>query len=956
MEEKIIKIKGAKEHNLKNVNLEIPKNKLIVFTGVSGSGKSSLAFNTIYSEGRRRYIESLSTYARQFLGTHEKSNVELIEGLSPSISIDQKSINNNPRSTVGTTTEIFDYLRLLYARIGKIKCINGHGEIKGITLNEILEIINQKIKSKTKIFILSPIIKDQKILYDEVINKIKKNGFSRIRLNNKIISVDSKIKIIENSLNSIDIIVDRLTLEKDDSETNSRLYEAIEISSKYSDGLIKIINTETEEEILFSQKNSCIKCNYSLPNVEPKLFSFNSPNGACLSCNGIGKKLEVDVNLLIPNKSLSIVEGAIHYLRSAMESNSIEWQKLMILLNHYKIPINLEISKLSEKQLNTILYGSNDPIKYSIKVNNSEYQKFEYIEGVSELIQRRYVETKSDRQREIYKKYMNDNLCNKCNGKRLNNKSLSVFINNKNIIEVTDLSLEDSLKFIRNLKLTKKENQIAKLILIEILNRLIFLNNVGLEYLSLSRKSSTLSGGEAQRIRLATQIGSKLSGVLYVLDEPSIGLHQSDNNKLIKTLKELRDIYNTVIVVEHDEDTIKNADWLVDIGPDAGNYGGEIIYNGPPNEINKIDNSWTGKYLSGIKKIEIPKNRRLGNGKFIEIIEAEENNLKKINVKIPLNKFICITGVSGSGKSTLVNEILYKYIHNYFNYSVDKIGKVKTILGLENIDKIIRVSQSPIGKTPRSNPATYTSVFDDIRDLYASTHQAKISGYQKGRFSFNVQGGRCEKCWGDGLLKISMHFLPDVYITCEECKGKRYNNDTLSVKYKNKNIFDILNLTVDEAYKFFDKQIKIKNKLKIIKDVGLGYIKLGQPATQLSGGEAQRVKLATYLQKKPTGKTLFLLDEPTTGLHIHDVKKLLKSLNHIVDNGDTVIVIEHNLDVIKTSDYIIDLGPLGGNKGGKIIATGTPEELMKNSKSLTGKFIKEKINNDNNILKKNNNE
>lgn len=939
MSEQLIKIKGAKEHNLKNVSLEIPKNKLIVFTGVSGSGKSSLAFNTIYSEGRRRYIESLSSYARQFLKISEKADVESIEGLTPSISIEQKTINNNPRSTVGTTTEIFDYLRLLYARIGTIMCVNGHGKIQNITVSEIFDKIKVTTAIGNRIIVLAPIVVLEKGNHLELINRLRKEGIRRLNINGEILGINSIINLDENKKNSIDIVIDRLIFEHD-LETQSRFFEALENSLNYNKDLIKVYNFDLNEVFLFSQNFSCIKCNFSILNLEPRIFSFNSPSGACKKCNGIGMCLEVDWDLLAPNKSLSIIEGGIKYLKSGMDSQNIDWKKFMVLVNYYDIPTNIAIKNFSKEQIDIILNGSKQSIKYKMDVNGGWIEKNEFIEGVAELIQRRYVQTKSERQREIYHSYLTNKTCISCNGKRLSKESLSVFVGDKNIIELTELSLDKILFYLKSLVLTDKELQITKLILSEIINRLTFLIDLGLNYLSLSRQNSTLSGGEAQRIRLATQIGSKLSGVLYVLDEPSIGLHQSDNNKLINTLKNLRDINNTVIVVEHDEETIRSADWLVDIGPKAGVHGGEVVYNGIPENIYKANNSLTADYLYARKKIEIPKTRRTGNGKYLEIFNAYENNLKNINVKIPLHKFVCITGVSGSGKSTLINEILYKYINNKINNNNEKVGKVNSIIGIENIDKIIKISQSPIGRTPRSNPATYTSVFDDIRDLFASTNEAQIRGYEKGRFSFNVSGGRCEKCFGDGFLRISMYFLPDVYIACEECKSKRYNKETLTIKFKNKNIADILNLTIDEACIFFENQKKIMDKLNIMKEVGLGYIKLGQPAPQLSGGEAQRVKLATYLQKKPTGKTLFILDEPTTGLHIHDVSKLLKSLNKILNKGDSVIVIEHNLDVIKSADYIIDLGPLGGSDGGQVIACGSPEEIANNKQSLTGQYIK----------------
>ncbi len=938
-----INVKGAKEHNLKDVNLSIPKNKIVVFTGVSGSGKSSLAFNTIYTEGRRKYIESLSSYARQFLGGSEKSNVDSIEGLSPSISIDQKTISHNPRSTVGTVTEIADFIRLLYSKLGKIICINGHGKIKSLSIKSIISIINKRFVSSTKITILSPMINQKKGSHKDLLQRLKLNGFLKVIINNEDYFLRDKIVLDKNKKYNIDLVVDRITLEHHDSETQSRLYEAIQESFKYSNKIVKIVVNKTKEEYIFSQNNICTKCGFSLEKLEPKLFSFNSPSGACAHCNGLGTRLEVDSKKLIPNPNLSIADGAITFYKNIIFSSNMDWQKFMILVNHYKISITTPINQLSPSQYKIITEGSDESIEYKLESEKAIYQTNGFIKGPLEIIKRRFLETVSSKNRDYYRKFMNNNICSECMGKRLSQKSLAVFIGNKNIVDLYELSISKLLEYIKTIVWNDNDEIIAKPIIKEIINRLNFLDQLGLGYLTLSRHSATLSGGEAQRIRLSTQIGSKLSGVIYVLDEPSIGLHQKDNWKLINTLKSLRDMNNTVIVVEHDEDMMRSSDWLVDIGPAAGKQGGEIVYSGPPNKINLKSNSLTCDYLLDQKRIEIPLKRRTGNGNWINIVNASENNLKNLNVNIPLNSFVCITGVSGSGKSTLINTTLYRYLYNYFGFHSDKVGKVKEILGLENLDKVINISQDPIGRTPRSNPATYTSVFDDIRDLYAEVPLSKFNGYSKGRFSFNVTGGRCNNCSGDGLLKVSMHFLPDVYIICEECNGKRYNNETLSVLYKNKSIADVLEFTVDEAVLFFANQQKIYKKLKIMQDVGLGYISLGQQAPTLSGGEAQRVKLATFLQKRATGKTLFILDEPTTGLHVHDIKKLLKSLHKIVDNGDSVIVIEHNLDVIKNADYIIDLGPEGGANGGSIVALGSPEEIIKSSKSETAKFLKKQI-------------
>lgn len=944
-QQKYIIVKGAREHNLKNININIPKNQLVVITGVSGSGKSSLAFNTIYAEGRRRYVESLSAYARQFLGNSEKPDVDSIDGLSPAISIDQKTTSNNPRSTVGTVTEIYDYLRLLYARIGTPYCKNGHGIISNQTLKEMIKQI-QTLKDETKIEILSPVITSKKGTHQDLLAQLKKENFLRVKIDNQIYTLDQEITLNKNMRHDIDIVIDRIVFINNE-EIISRLHDGLEVALEQSNGLVKVAINNTNETWLFSQKYACKICGFSLPNLEPRLFSFNAPAGACFECKGVGVKLEVDEDLIMPDMNLSINQGGIEYYKNIVNTTNLEWQKLKILCHHYLIDIDLPLNKLSKEQIKIIMRGSKEPITYSLtSVNGRKYPNQDYIEGVATLIERRYIETTSDLIREYYRKFMVQKTCLTCKGSRLNEDVLSVKIDtllkNKkqllNISELTKLDIEEALEAITNINLLAHQQEIAKLVLVEIKKRLNFLINVGLNYLNLARNAQTLSGGESQRIRLATQIGAQLTGVLYVLDEPSIGLHQRDNNKLIATLKTMRDLGTTLLVVEHDEDTMLAADWLIDIGPKAGIHGGQVTAEGTPETVMENPNSITGQYLIGNKYIELPKKRRSGNGNLLEIKNATANNLNNLNAKFPLGKFICVTGVSGSGKSTLINEILYNDLYKILNKKNQKPTSV--IKGYENVDKIIAISQEPIGRTPRSNPATYTSVFDDIRDLFANSPEAKIRGYTKSRFSFNVPGGRCEKCNGDGVLKISMHFLPDVYVTCEICEGKRYNSETLQVKYKSKNIYDILEMPVEIALDFFTNHPKIHKKLTILEEVGLGYIKLGQQATQLSGGEAQRIKLAAYLQKKATGKTVYILDEPTTGLHIDDINKLIKVLNKIVDNGDTVIVIEHNLEVIKVADYIIDLGPEGGKYGGKIIATGTPEQLIEKKYSYTGQFLK----------------
>ena len=937
MNDKII-IKGAKEHNLKNVDLTLPRDKFIVFTGLSGSGKSSLAFDTIYAEGQRRYVESLSAYARQFLGQMEKPNVEYIEGLSPAISIDQKTTSKNPRSTVGTVTEIYDYLRLLFARVGEVHCPTCGKKISQMTVQEIVDKI-MDFPERTKLQILSPVVRGQKGTHKKVIENIKKDGFVRLRINGENYEVTDEIDLNKNKKHNIEVVVDRIII-KDGIE--NRLADSIETAIKLSDGLV-LAQIIGGEEILYSTKFACPDHGIGIEELSPRMFSFNSPFGACDVCNGLGESKEVDPDLVVPNKELSIKQGAIAAWGSVGNNDNTYYSQMVkSLAKKYNVDLSIPFKDLPEDFVHELLYGNeNTMVEFEYESKYGGYRVYNApFEGVIVNLERRYRETNSESAREKIEEFMGDSPCPKCKGNRLRKEVLSVLVDDKNIMEVTDYSVNELIEYIENIKLTDKQKFIAHEILKEIKARASFLRDVGLDYLNLSRKAGTLSGGEAQRIRLATQIGSALVGVLYVLDEPSIGLHQRDNDRLIKTLRHLTDIGNTLIVVEHDEDTMKEADYIVDIGPGAGVHGGEIVGQGTLEEILENPNSLTGQYLSGKKIIQIPEKTREGNGKYIEVVRASENNLKNINVKVPLGKFTCITGVSGSGKSTLINDILYKGIATKINKLRDKPGKHKEIKGIENIDKIINIDQSPIGRTPRSNPATYTGVFDLIRDLFASTNEAKARGYQKGRFSFNVKGGRCEACKGDGIIKIEMHFLPDVYVPCEVCKGERYNRETLQVKYKDKTIADVLDMNVEEASKFFENIPAIKRKLDTLMDVGLSYIKLGQPSTQLSGGEAQRIKLATELSKRPTGKTLYILDEPTTGLHMADVDKLISVLQRLADTGNTIVVIEHNLDVIKTSDYIIDLGPEGGDKGGKIIATGTPEQVSKNEGSYTGLFLK----------------
>ncbi len=933
--DKII-IRGARENNLKNIDIDLPKNKLIVMTGVSGSGKSSLAFDTIYAEGQRRYVESLSSYARQFLGGSEKPDVDLIEGLSPAISIDQKTTNRNPRSTVGTVTEIYDYLRLLFARIGVPYCPTHHIPITSQSIEEMTNKILE-LEIGTKIMVLSPVVTGEKGTHVDLFNELRKEGYARVRVNGEVYDLSDDIVLDKNKKDNIDVVIDRLIIKED---IRSRLYESLEVATKLSKGKV-IIDVIGKEEILLSETFSCPHCNYSLKELEPRIFSFNAPYGACPHCKGLGFKQQMDVDLVIPDKSISLNKGAILPFKN-MEDTNIYIQKLEIFCKKNKINMNIPVEKLSKKDLDLVLYGNAEVIhfKFSSKSGN-QYDKLEAYEGVIRILERRYKETNSSFIRTWLEGYMIDQECEYCHGARLSESVLNIFINKMNIFDVCNLSIKNLYEFINNLKLNKEELKISEVVLKEIKDRLSFLINVGLEYLTLNRSAATLSGGESQRIRLATQIGSRLTGILYVLDEPSIGLHQRDNQRLINSMLEMRDLGNTLIVVEHDHDTMLQADYLVDIGPVAGIDGGYVVAKGTPEEVMQNDKSITGKYLSGKEKIEVPKKRRKGNGLLVEIKGASENNLKNINVKFPLGKFICVTGVSGSGKSTLVNQILYKVVRNALYKTKEKPGKFKSIKGIENLDKVVDISQDPIGKTPRSNPATYTGVFDDIREVFTSTKEAKIRGYDKGRFSFNVKGGRCEACYGDGVKKIEMHFLPDVYVPCEVCHGTRYNSETLQIKYKGKNISEVLDMTASEALIFFENIPKVKHKLQIMQDVGLGYIKLGQSAPTLSGGEASRVKLAKELQKKPTGKSLFILDEPTTGLHTHDIKKLLSILNRIVDNGDTVLVIEHNLDVVAQADHIIDLGPEGGDGGGTIVFSGTPEKIVQEPSSYTGKYLKD---------------
>ena len=942
MNDKII-IKGAKEHNLKNINLEIPRDKLVVITGLSGSGKSSLAFDTLYAEGQRRYVESLSSYARQFLGLMEKPDVESIEGLSPAISIDQKTTSRNPRSTVGTVTEIYDYIRLLYARVGTPYCPICGKKIEKQSIDQIVDNV-MKLEQGTRIQVLAPVVRSRKGEYTKLFEDLQKEGFARVRVDGEIYDLADleEIKLDKNKKHEIEIVVDRLVIKE---EILGRLTESIEVALKHADNLV-LIDVIEDKTILYSCNYACPDCGFSFPELSPRMFSFNNPYGACPKCSGIGYLMKMDEDLIIPDKDKTLYDGVKAFGSSTMKKgDTMARMYFESIGRHYGIDIkNKKIKDLPRKFLEKILYGTGDE---EIDFEFSSYagvRKFTTpFEGVLPTLERRHNETKSQGMRDFYELYMSELPCDECHGARLKKEILCIKIGGKNINEVTDMSIRQLQEFLRNIALTASQKIIADMILKEIDSRLQFLIDVGLEYLTLSRSAGTLSGGEAQRIRLATQIGSGLTGVLYILDEPSIGLHQRDNDKLIATLKKLRDLGNTLLVVEHDEDTMYAADQIIDIGPGAGVHGGQVMAQGTAEEIKNIPNSITGDYLSGRKQIHVPSTRRKGNKKCIEVVGATENNLKNISVKFPLGVFNCVTGVSGSGKSTLINEVLYKNLVQQLNGASEKPGKCKKIKGIENIDKIINIDQSPIGRSPRSNPATYTGAFDLIRDIFAGTNEAKIRGYEKGRFSFNVSGGRCESCNGDGVHKIEMHFLPDVYVPCEVCKGKRYNRETLEVKYKGKNIADVLDMTVEEALEFFENIPKIKQKIQTLYDVGLGYIKLGQPSTTLSGGEAQRVKLATELSKRATGKTLYILDEPTTGLHIADVHRLVDILQRLVDTGNTIIVIEHNLDLIKTCDHIIDLGPEGGDAGGEIIAVGTPEQICKNERSYTGKFLKSKL-------------
>ncbi|MED4988765.1 excinuclease ABC subunit UvrA [Parageobacillus toebii] len=932
--DKII-VKGARAHNLKNIDVEIPRDKLVVLTGLSGSGKSSLAFDTIYAEGQRRYVESLSAYARQFLGQMDKPDVDAIEGLSPAISIDQKTTSRNPRSTVGTVTEIYDYLRLLFARIGRPVCPEHGIEIKSQTIEQMVDRL-LAYPERTKMQILAPVVSGRKGTHAKTLEDIRKQGYVRVRVDGEMRELTEDIELEKNKKHSIEVVVDRIIIKEGIA---ARLADSLETALKLADGKV-LIDVIGEEELLFSEKHACPYCGFSIGDLEPRMFSFNSPYGACPDCDGLGAKLEVDPDLVIPNDELTLREHAI----APWEPQSSQYypQLLEAVCNHYGIDMDVPVKDLPKEQLDKILYGSGGEKIYFRYQNDFGQVREQYIvfEGVIPNIERRYRETSSDYVREQMEKYMAHQPCPTCKGNRLKKESLAVLVGGKHIGEVTALSVTEALEFFQNLQLSEKEKKIAHLILREIRERLGFLKNVGLDYLTLNRSAGTLSGGEAQRIRLATQIGSRLTGVLYVLDEPSIGLHQRDNDRLIATLKSMRDIGNTLIVVEHDEDTMLAADYLIDIGPGAGIHGGEVVAAGTPQEVMDNPNSLTGQYLSGKKFIPIPAERRKPDGRWVEIVGAKENNLKNVSVKIPLGTFVAVTGVSGSGKSTLVNEILYKALAQKLHGAKAKPGEHKTIKGLEHLDKVIDIDQSPIGRTPRSNPATYTGVFDDIREVFAATNEAKVRGYKKGRFSFNVKGGRCEACRGDGIIKIEMHFLPDVYVPCEVCHGKRYNRETLEVTYKGKNIAEVLDMTVEDALAFFENIPKIKRKLQTLYDVGLGYMKLGQPATTLSGGEAQRVKLASELHRRSNGRTLYILDEPTTGLHVDDISRLLKVLQRLVDNGDTVLVIEHNLDVIKTADYIIDLGPEGGDHGGQIVAKGTPEEVAEVESSYTGRYLK----------------
>ena len=953
MNDKIV-IKGAKVHNLKNISLEIPRNKLVVVTGISGSGKSSLAFDTLYAEGQRRYVESLSSYARQFLGIMEKPDVERIDGLSPAISIDQKTTSKNPRSTVGTVTEIYDYIRLLYARIGVPYCPNCGKKIEKQSIDQIIDKI-LTLPESTRIQILAPIVRGRKGEYKKELDNFRKEGFVRVRVDGEVYDLSDEINIDKNKKHEIELVVDRIVIRED---VRPRLTESVETALKNADNMVVISVMPKEDldlssfgglqkedgttEILFSCNYACPDCGFSFPELTPRMFSFNNPFGACPDCLGIGYLMKIDEDLIIPDKDKTLYDGVKAFGASTMKKGETMAKMYFEAIGkHYGVDIKKPIKKLPREFLEKILYGTDEPIDFEFQSSYGTRKFSAPFEGVIPTLERRHSETKSQGMRDFYEMYMSNLDCPTCKGSRLKKEILSIKIGDKNINELTNMPINKIQEYLRSLELSPKDKMISELILKEIDKRLQFLIDVGLEYLTLSRSSGTLSGGESQRIRLATQIGSGLTGVLYILDEPSIGLHQRDNDKLLATLKKLRDLGNTLIVVEHDEDTMYAADEIIDIGPGAGVHGGNVMAQGTAEEIKKVENSITGQYLSGRKKIEVPKTRRKPvKSKCIEVKGATEHNLKNIDVKFPLGVFTCVTGVSGSGKSTLVNEILYKTVAQKLNGSNEKPGKCKSVKGIENIDKIINIDQSPIGRTPRSNPATYTGVFDEIRDIFAETNEAKLRGYGKGRFSFNVPGGRCESCQGDGVHKIEMHFLPDVYVPCEVCKGKRYNHETLEIKFKGKTISDVLDMTVEEALEFFDKVPKIKNKMQTLYDVGLGYIKLGQSSTTLSGGEAQRVKLATELSKRATGKTLYILDEPTTGLHIADVHRLVEILQRLVDTGNTAIVIEHNLDLIKTCDHIIDLGPEGGDAGGEIVAVGTPEQVCKNERSYTGLFLK----------------
>ncbi|HEL2312738.1 TPA: excinuclease ABC subunit UvrA [Streptococcus suis] len=940
MQENIV-IHGARAHNLKNIDVTIPREKLVVVTGLSGSGKSSLAFDTLYAEGQRRYVESLSAYARQFLGNMDKPDVDSIEGLSPAISIDQKTTSRNPRSTVGTATEINDYLRLLYARVGVPYCINGHGAIAASSVEQIVDEVLE-LPERQRLQILAPIVRKKKGQHKTIFEKIQKDGYVRVRVNGDVYDVSEVPELSKSKAHNIEVVVDRIVIKEG---IRSRLFDSIEAALRIADGYV-IIDTMDEKELLFSEYYACPVCGFTVPELEPRLFSFNAPFGSCSDCDGLGMKLEVDTDLIVPDASKTLRDGALAPWNPI--SSNYYPQMLEQAMNHFGIDMDMPFEQLTEVEKNLIFNGS-DGKEFHFHYEN-EFGGVRDIdipfEGLITNINRRYRETNSDYTRTVMKTYMNELTCGTCHGYRLNDQALSVKVGGEqglHIGQLSDLSVADHLEVIENLTLSENEATIATPIVKEIKDRLSFLNNVGLNYLTLSRAAGTLSGGESQRIRLATQIGSNLSGVLYILDEPSIGLHQRDNDRLIASLKKMRDLGNTLIVVEHDEDTMREADWLIDIGPGAGVFGGEIVASGTPAQVAKNKKSITGQYLSGKREIPVPLERRVGNGRFLEVIGAKENNLQDVTVRFPLGKFVAVTGVSGSGKSTLVNSILKKAIAQKLNRNSDKPGKFKSISGIEHLDRLIDIDQSPIGRTPRSNPATYTGVFDDIRDLFAQTNEAKIRGYKKGRFSFNVKGGRCEACSGDGIIKIEMHFLPDVFVPCEVCHGHRYNSETLEVHYKEKNIAQVLDMTVNDAVEFFKHIPKIERKLRTIQDVGLGYVTLGQPATTLSGGEAQRMKLASELHKRSTGKSLYILDEPTTGLHTEDIAQLLKVLARFVDDGNTVLVIEHNLDVIKTADHIIDMGPEGGVGGGTVVATGTPEEVAENPASFTGQYLKMKL-------------